>query len=267
MPMKSADLYRASQFAERAGVSVRTLHHYDRLGLLKPSGHTEAGYRLYAESDLTRLEEIVALKFIGFPLKKIRELLNRKPMDLPAALRLQRKIIEEKRRRLNLVMRAIEHAERVVQPGTAAASARSGRTSRSGEDGAWEALRKIIEVIHMQQDWEFINKYYTDEQLADLRTRWNPELQAKAEADWRSLILDVEAAVAASENPASAKAQELATRWQGLIGAFTGGNPGIAQGLKNLYADKSNWPEGVQKPYSAEVGAFICKAVEIRGRQ
>jgi len=55
---------------------VRTLHHYDRLGLLKPSGHTEAGYRLYGERDFARLQQIVVLKFIGFPLKQIKNVLD-----------------------------------------------------------------------------------------------------------------------------------------------------------------------------------------------
>ena len=64
-------LYQAHEFAELAGVTIRTLHHYDRLGLLKPSRRTEAGYRLYSESDLVRLEQIIVLKFLGLPLKRI----------------------------------------------------------------------------------------------------------------------------------------------------------------------------------------------------
>ena len=58
-------MYRVSEFAEKAGVTVRTLHHYDRMGLLKPSGRTNAGYRLYGERDLVRLQQIVTLKFIS----------------------------------------------------------------------------------------------------------------------------------------------------------------------------------------------------------
>ena len=65
-------MHRASEFADLAGVTVRTLHHYDRLGLLKPH-RNGSGYRLYRESDLERLEQIVALKFLGLPLKDIRE--------------------------------------------------------------------------------------------------------------------------------------------------------------------------------------------------
>ena len=65
------DTYKARAFARLAGVTVRALHHYDHIGLLKPR-RTSAGYRAYAPEDLTRLEQIVALKFIGVPLKKIR---------------------------------------------------------------------------------------------------------------------------------------------------------------------------------------------------
>jgi DNA-binding transcriptional MerR regulator len=66
--------YKPHEYAKRAGVTVRRLHHYDRLALLKPSGRTAAGYRLYADRDFVRLEQIVALKFIGFPLSQIRDL-------------------------------------------------------------------------------------------------------------------------------------------------------------------------------------------------
>ena len=69
-------MLQAQQFAELAGVTVRTLHHYDRLGLLR-ARRTEAGYRVYRESDLERLEQIVALKFVGLPLKRIKTLLDR----------------------------------------------------------------------------------------------------------------------------------------------------------------------------------------------
>jgi len=73
--------YKPNEFAKRAGVTVRALH-YDRLGSLKPSGRTDAGYRVYSDHDFVRLEQIVALKFIGFPLSQIRDLLHRKDLDL-----------------------------------------------------------------------------------------------------------------------------------------------------------------------------------------
>jgi DNA-binding transcriptional MerR regulator len=87
-------VYRIQEFASVAGVTVRALHHYDRLGLLKPSGRSAAGYRLYRDSDFARLEQIVVVKFLGLPLKEIGRLLRRES-KLPDALRAQRRVLDE----------------------------------------------------------------------------------------------------------------------------------------------------------------------------
>jgi len=68
-------LYHTQEFARLVGVTVRALHHYDRLGLLRPKQRSQVGYRLYAERDFARLEQIVVLKFLGMPLKQIKSLL------------------------------------------------------------------------------------------------------------------------------------------------------------------------------------------------
>jgi MerR family transcriptional regulator, thiopeptide resistance regulator len=263
-------LYQVRQFAVRAGVTVRALHHYDRLGLLKPSGRTSAGYRLYAESDLARLQQIVTLKFIGFSLKQIKELLSRKPFNLPAMLRLQRRIIEEKRSRLDLAIQAIQRAEQKVSL-LNAAPAHSGsgkrKTPVSDSEDGWEVFRKIIEVINMQQDTGWTKKYYSEAALADLAERgkqWTPEMLRQVEQDWAALIQEVEAANAAGENPASDHAQALAARWQKLLAGFTGGNPEVRAGLKRLYSDQQNWPSSFKNPFSNEACAFIGKAMEAR---
>ncbi|HEX8183650.1 MAG TPA: MerR family transcriptional regulator [Blastocatellia bacterium] len=243
--------YQASEFAELAGVTVRALHHYDRLRLLRPSGRTAAGYRLYGEGDFARLQQIVTLKFIGFSLKQIKELLDRGSFDLSAALRLQREIIKEKRRHLDLAIQAIEKAERVMS---------------SGGEPDWEAFKKVIEVINMQKDMDWMNKYYSEE--AQQKLAQTPrEVVEQGQQDWATLIKEAEAAVAQGEDPASEKAQALAVRWSNLIKAFTGGNPEISEGLSKLYADQANWPSTFQKPYSDEVGAFMCEAVAILNKK
>ena len=247
--MHPARLYRAQEFAERAGVTVRTLHHYDRLGLLAPSGRSEAGYRLYSDRDLVRLEQILALKFIGFPLSEIRRLLKRDAKDFRGALRRQRILILEKRRLLDLAVEAIQRAE-------------AARISGDGAD--WEAIHKIIEVIHMQETTDWAKKYYSQGALDSLAKRQVPvEVMEQAQRDWAALIPEVEAAVAQGENPASAKSQALAERWRKLIEAFTGGDPEVQKGLNKFYSDQGNWPSTFKKPYSDAAGAYMCEAMAI----
>lgn len=239
--------YQPREFAKRAGVTIRALHHYDRLGLLKPSGRTAAGYRLYTDRDLVRLEQIVALKFIGFPLSQIRDLLNRHDVDVASALREQRRIIVHKREHLDRAIRAIERAELALA---------------SGEQTDWEPFRKIIEVIQMQTRKDWMKNYYTEAQLENLRSRWSAEVQAESERGWAELVRDVDAAIARGESPESETGRKLADRRQKLLDLFTGGDPGIAANLQKLYADKANWPETFKKPYSDAVDRFLCNAAQ-----
>jgi DNA-binding transcriptional MerR regulator len=111
-----AGQYRVHEFARLAGVTVRALHHYDRQGLLKPK-RTPAGYRLYRESDLERLHQIVALKSLGLRLNQIKLVLDRDASPLPGALRCHRRELEERRRGLDCAIGAIETAERAIRPG------------------------------------------------------------------------------------------------------------------------------------------------------
>ncbi|MHB8574715.1 MAG: MerR family transcriptional regulator [Dehalococcoidia bacterium] len=187
------------------------------------------------------------MKSLGFSLRQIKGLLDRRTLDLRATLRMQREAIAEQRRRLEAATAAIEQAERTLTGG--------GVPDR-------DAFKTMMEVLTMTQQWEFVNKYYTEEQLASLKRRWSPGLQQQAERDWAELIRDVEAA--AGEDPAGERGQALAARWSALIGAFTGGDPAIAQNLNRLYADQPNWPATVQKPYSDEVEGFIREAQAAR---
>lgn len=239
--------YLPHEFAKRAGVTVRALHHYDRLGLLKPSGRTRAGYRVYSDRDFARLEQIVALKFIGFPLFQIRELLRHQQTDLTAALRQQRQILAEKRQHLDRAIEAIERAEKIVN---------------DGGIKDWEPFRKVIEVIQMQTRKDWMKRYYSEEQLANLRQRWTPEVQAEAEAGWASLAKDAEAAITNGADPTGKIGLWLAARREKLLKMFTGGDPGIELSLKKLYADEANWPSEFKRPFSDEVNSFLCSAAK-----
>lgn len=242
-------MYRVGEFAEKAGVTVRTLHHYDRLGLLSPAHRTEGGYRLYGERDFARLQQIVTLKFIGLPLKQIKALLDDGDLDLKSTLRLQHRLLLEKRAQVDSAIQAIQEAESSLQSGTAPSLA---------------ALKKIIEVMERQNSMEWTKKYYSEEAQAKIAERgraFTPEMQAKVEQDWKALFGEVEAAIAGNLDPASPQARSLAERWTELLRGFTGGDPEVQQGLNKLYADQANWPQNFTKPFSDEVWTYIRRVM------
>src|SRR4051812_31004148 len=176
-----ATWYRVQAFAELAGVTVRALHHYDRLALLRPR-RTDSGYRMYSLADLERLEQIVALKFLGIPLKEIKTVLEREPRRLPDVLRAQRRALEEKRRRLTGAIAAIADAERSIASGAPAEAA---------------VLKRIIEVIEMTDHAEDMKKYYSDEAWAELTRRREAmtdtmrDLAMEGTRKWQALFSDV----------------------------------------------------------------------------
>ena len=97
-----------------AGVSIRTLRYYDELGLLKPTAVTEAGYRLYSDKDLERLQEILFFKEMELPLEKIKQLLEDPSIDRQEMLLMQQAVLEKKRNRLNGIIELIQDVRKGV---------------------------------------------------------------------------------------------------------------------------------------------------------
>ena len=248
MLKRPSAVYRIQEFATLAGVTVRALHHYDRLGLLKPTGRSGSGYRLYRDSDLVRLEQIVVLKFLGLPLKQIGQLLKRQS-PLAETLRRQQHVLAGKRRQLDLAIQAIGQAERSIQP---------------GREPDWELFKTVVREIEMQNNTDWSKKYYSEEAKAKVEERkalWNPELQAEVSKQWAELVADVTAAL--GEDPAGPKAQALAARWRKLVEGFTGGDAEVQKGLNKMWSDKQNWPAQEQQRFQLDprVQEFITKAM------
>ncbi|PWA12699.1 MerR family transcriptional regulator [Pueribacillus theae] len=99
---------KVKEVAELVGISVRTLHHYDEIGLLTPDKVTESGYRIYSNENLETLQQILFFKELGFPLKKIKEIINRPSFNRQEALELHHKMLLEKRNRLDKMIATVE---------------------------------------------------------------------------------------------------------------------------------------------------------------
>ncbi len=127
-------MYRAKEFANLAGVAVRALHHYDRVGLLRAKQRSQAGYRLYGLRDFARLEQIVVLEFLGIPLKQIGRLLE-PDAKLSGVSQKQREVLLARRSQLDKAIRAIGNAQRSIQ---------------SKKQPDWKLFQLIVQEFEMQ---------------------------------------------------------------------------------------------------------------------
>lgn len=107
MDMDSEGL-TVGRLAELAGVTVRTLHHYDEIGLVRPSARTAAGYRVYGAADVQRLRQVLLYRRLGFGLREVTELVNDPEVDAVAHLRRQRSLLAEQRGQLDSMLAAID---------------------------------------------------------------------------------------------------------------------------------------------------------------
>jgi len=234
-------MFRIQPFAKLANVTVRTLHHYDRLGLLTPALRSARGYRLYRMEDLAQLERILVLRYLGVPLKEI------------AALLATGAVLRERRDGIDRVLKAIAAAQRQLE---------------TAKEPDWSLYKSILKEIHMQEYENWTAKYFSPEAQQAIEERkhlWSPELQAKTTADWKQMYADVESAIARCVAPTSDEGRALAARWAKLAGGFTGGNAAVVSGLRNLYADQANWPANLDPQVKAnapkpELTAFISAA-------
>ena len=135
-------LYTTGQFAKLAGVTIRTIRYYDKIGLLKPSKVLDNGYRQYCNQDLMTLQKILSLKELGFSLEEIYPLIiddNRE--SFKESLKLQSSLIDQKIKHLTNLKSAIKNTERLL----------------NNEHISWE---KIIELINLTNDEDFLIKQY-----------------------------------------------------------------------------------------------------------
>ena len=118
-PMKKTERLTVGALAGMAGVTVRTLHHYDQIGLVVPSGRTPAGYRTYGDAEVKRLQEVLFFRELGFALDEIRQIVSRPSYERVTALERQRALLEARAEHLLALVDALDRAVRAERTGTA----------------------------------------------------------------------------------------------------------------------------------------------------
>ena len=231
------------------GVSVRTLHHYDAIGLLKPTRVTEAGYRLYDDSALGRLQTILLFRQLQFPLKEIRDILDTPGFDPMEALTQQIYLLELKRQHLEGL---IAHARQIQQTGVIHMNFQPFDTTELDRCSA-EAKAK----------WGKTDAYREFEQKTDGQS---PQ-QLKSAGDG---LMDIFAELGTLRrlSPESAEAQALIRKLQGYITEhFYTCTPQILRSLGQMYIAGDSMTENIDKAGGPGTAEFAHRAIELYCQQ
>jgi DNA-binding transcriptional MerR regulator len=234
-------MYRILEFVRRAGVTVRTLHYYDRVGVLRPKRRTRSGYRLYDDADFRRLEQIVVLKFLGLPLNEIARVLDGKA-NLVDVLTTQHQQLSAQWKRVSTALNAIDHIRKSIERGPLP---------------DWPQLAAIVSEIGMENDAEALWKKHELEAARKIifarRLAWDATL-----TDYE-LSRDVRAAIVRGDTPESAAGQLLVARWRDATERFVGGDDVVRAALRLVMNDRTNWPD---MPDSAAFMQYFDRALD-----
>jgi len=240
-------VYTVSQLAKMAGVSVRTLHHYDHIGLLKPASRTSAGYRRYGEQELLRLQQILFFRELDFPLGEIRDILDDPAFDQVEALKNHRRLLQRRAERLARLLKTVD---KTIQ--------------RLMEDDMGMTDEELYEGFTKEQ----IERY-----KREARERFDPALVQESErrvskmskAQWKALKQegdDVTHQIAelADRSPGDPEVQGLIARHHAMIEQFYPASADVYRGLGQLYAEHAEFRKFYDK-YRPGLSDFLKEAM------
>ena len=200
---------KIGELAKQTGLSIRTLHYYDEIGLLVPSHRTEADHRLYSNEDIIRLQQILSLRQLGLSLSEIRECLASPDYSLPQVIDLHRDRLREQIALSQTLLKRLSGIAQELQ---------------TTQSVAVETLIEAIETITMTE------QYFTPEQQTAITDRFREN-----EADWEDLLTQVRAEMDKGTAFSSPDVRYLARRWLGSMKSVVDGDHDIYASLTRMY--------------------------------
>jgi DNA-binding transcriptional MerR regulator len=231
-----------SQLARLAGVSVRTLHHYDEIGLLRPQGRRPNGYRVYERAQLQRLQQVLFYREHELPLEEICRIMRDPAFDVLAALVQQRRLLEQKSVRLRAVLDAIDDAIDSVKKGTPV-----------NEEKMFDAFE-----AEAKDRWGDTPAYQESKRRT---SRYGKKEWAQIKAESEVLQSELAAAMNGGVKPTDAKAMALAERHRQHISKwFYDCSYAIHRGLAEMYVADERFTQNIDKTHKG-LAAFQRAAI------
>jgi len=244
---KRAKAYTVSRLAKMAGVSVRTLHHYDAIGLLAPSARTEAGYRLYGEPELLRLQQILFFKELDMPLDEVRQVLDDPGFDQVAALEHHRQSLQRRMERLTRLLRTIDRT--------------IGRLTEDDMTLTDEELYEGFTPVQIEEYKREAREMYDPALVEESERR----VKKMSRAEWKAVGAEGEAvttalAALADREPGDVEVQKLIARHHAWIENFYPCSAEVYRGLGRGYAEHPKFRAFYEK-YRPGLADFMSAAM------
>ncbi|AJY75489.1 MerR family transcriptional regulator [Paenibacillus beijingensis] len=247
-------MYKVKQVAELAGISVRTLHHYDDIGLLKPAEVGENGYRLYKDEDLERLQQILFFRELDVPLQEIAAMLDRPDYDRKCTLLTHKTLLTEKKNRLERLIRSVD------------------QTIRSIEGGEAMSKQEMFEPFDMKKIEEHQKKYEAETEQRWGHTDAYKESQRRTasykEEDWKRIKEsgdDIYRRLIAAMPKGAADEETqriIAEHRQYISDNFYECSLEIYRGLGEMYVNDPRFTKNIDK-YEPGLAAFFREAIHV----
>jgi DNA-binding transcriptional MerR regulator len=252
--------YRVKDVARLTGVSVRTLHHYDAIGLLVPSGRTSAGYRLYTDADLLRLQQILIGRELGLCLEDIRKSLDDPRFDRRTALLGQRERLRERVTRTEAMIHAIDVA-------LAACPAEAGRRRACGGSGL-KGDTNMADLFNgfnpAQYEAEVQRQWGTTEAFAESQkrtARYTADDWKAQQAEQAAVYRDAFAALRAGRRASSSEAMDIAERHRLSIDRwFYPCSHEMHRGLASMYESDDRFRQSIDA-HGEGLTSFLVEAI------
>ncbi len=233
--------------ARETGISVRTLHYYDEIGLLKPSTITESGYRLYGKDDIKRLQQILFFRELDFPLKEIEEIINHPGFDEKAALTNHKKLLELKRERLDGLIRLVD-------------TILKGETTMSFQEFDKTAIQTLREQYAEEVKECFGHTPAYGESLQKTNG-YRPEDWATIQSEAAEIYEAFAAAM--NQEPGAPQVQKLVEDWQNHITKYYYTcTKEILAGLGEMYVADERFQQNIDQ-YAPGLAAFMSRAIAV----
>jgi DNA-binding transcriptional MerR regulator len=234
--------WKIGEIAKRTGLTIRTLHHYDQIGLFSPSMVTESGHRLYTDDDVARLHQIISLKQLGFALEEIKAMINNSEYNVTDMLKMQiSRLNEEISIRVELRGRLQEIFE----------------LSNSGQSVSSERFMMAMQMMRIIQSPHF--KPEQAEEMKNLFKSLNINELEKSHAEGLQLIAELRKYKKMGKLPDDPAVAALAERWKREVDSFAPADAGFIQSAEQYYSE--NPEDAVGHGMDGELYEYIKKAV------